>query len=88
MTENKSEKSFLWKGLGMVWQLGYTIAIPLTILALLGRWLDKKLDSSPLLLLVGILLSVIVSSIGVWRKIAQLTKELEELAPSKPKKDK
>lgn len=66
MKNDKSNKSF--SALGLAFQLGYTIAIPLVVLALLGRFLDKKLGSSPFLLLLGILLSIGITSWLVWKK--------------------
>ncbi|MBI2638654.1 AtpZ/AtpI family protein [Candidatus Peregrinibacteria bacterium] len=66
-------KSTLWSALNLAWELGYTIAIPIVILGFGGAWLDKKLESSPLLLLAGIILSVIISSIAVYRKIKRIS---------------
>lgn len=62
----KSEKQF--SALGLAWELGYTIAVPLVIFALGGRFLDKKLGTSPWLLLAGILLSIAISSYIVYKK--------------------
>jgi len=62
----KSEKQF--SALGLAWELGYTIAVPLVALALFGRFLDKKLGTAPWLLLAGILVSIAVSSWLVYKK--------------------
>jgi len=62
----KLDKSF--SALSLAWQLGYTIAVPLVAFALGGRWLDKKLGTTPFLLLLGVLLAVAVSSWAVWKK--------------------
>jgi len=64
MTKNKDSFS----ALGLAWQLGYTIAVPLVALALLGRFLDKKLGTSPFLLLAGILVSIGVTTWLVYKK--------------------
>ncbi|MDD5489731.1 MAG: AtpZ/AtpI family protein [Candidatus Moranbacteria bacterium] len=61
-----SDKQF--SALGLAWELGYTIAVPLVALAILGRFLDKKLGTAPWLLLAGILVSVTVSSWAVYKK--------------------
>lgn len=66
-----------WSALSLAWELGYTIAIPIVVLALLGRFLDKKLGSSPFLLLAGIFLSLIITSIGITKKTMKVMKELE-----------
>jgi F0F1-type ATP synthase assembly protein I len=70
--KNKPDSS--WSSLGLAWELGYMIAIPLILFALAGRFIDKKLGTSPFLLLLGILLSIGVTSWMVYRK----TKEIIE----------
>ncbi len=66
MKPEKNDKQF--SALGLAWNLGYTIAVPLVVLALAGRYLDKKLGTSPWILLAGILLSIAVSSWLVYKK--------------------
>lgn len=66
-----------WSALSFAWELGYTITVPLVIFALLGRFLDKKLHSSPWILLAGILISVIVSSIAVYFKATKIIQEIK-----------
>lgn len=56
----------------LAWELGYTIAIPIVLLALLGRWADRMLGTSPWLLLLGVLLSTVISSFIVYRKISRI----------------
>jgi F0F1-type ATP synthase assembly protein I len=68
----------LFSALGLAWELGYTIAVPLVVLALLGRLADKQFGTSPWLLLVGILLSIVASTMLVLRK----TKAIMEAANS------
>jgi F0F1-type ATP synthase assembly protein I len=72
------EKKALWQGLSLAWQLGYTIAIPLIIFALLGRFLDKRYETSPLFLLGAIFLSLIVSGVGIYKKVFEIIKDLEQ----------
>ncbi|MEK7516510.1 MAG: AtpZ/AtpI family protein [Patescibacteria group bacterium] len=61
-----------WSALALAWELGYTIAIPIVIFAIGGRFLDKKLGSSPIFLLLGILLALIVSGVGVYRRTKRI----------------
>lgn len=58
--------------LSLAWELGYSIAVPLVIFALLGRWLDKKLATSPWLFLLGVVLAVSISSYLVYRKTMEI----------------
>ena len=72
MKNEKSDKQF--SALGLAWNLGYTIAVPLVALALGGRFLDKKLGTTPWLLLLGILVSIAVSSYLVYKKTLDILK--------------
>lgn len=71
------EKNNTWSVLSLAWQLGYTIAAPLVVLALLGRLLDKRFGTSPWFLLAGIILSIILSTIAIYFKTAKILKETE-----------
>lgn len=68
----------IWYALGLLGHLGFIIALPLVILGLIGRYLDKKFDSSPWLLLAGLFVSMIISGVAVYRKTIQITKQLED----------
>ena len=68
-----------WRqALSLLGQLGYVIAIPLVILALAGRFLDKKLNTSPWLLIVGMLFALTISTFWVYRKTADIMKDAVE----------
>lgn len=58
----------------LAWELGYTIAIPIVVFALAGRWADKQLETSPWLLLAGVVVSVLISSSLVYRKVKNILK--------------
>lgn len=71
MTDQKKNEVMsksTFQALGLAWELGYTITVPLVIFALLGRLADKWLGSSPWLLLLGVFLSIIISTWLVYRK--------------------
>ena len=68
MKEKVSTNENSWSAVSLAWELGYSIAIPLVGLALVGRFLDKKLGTSPWLILTGILISILVSSYLVYKK--------------------
>lgn len=54
--------------IGFAFDLGFSIIIPLVIFAFGGRWLDVKFDSSPLFLIIGLLVSLVFTGIAVYRK--------------------
>lgn len=68
----KSDDLPLWSALNLAWELGYTIALPIVILGIGGAWVDKKLGTSPALLLIGIALSLIISGVSVYRKVKDI----------------
>lgn len=65
-------KNNLWAVINLAWELGYLIALPIAILGLGGAWLDKKMATSPLFLLLGIIFSIVISSVAIYRKIKML----------------
>lgn len=60
------------KALRLVFDLGYTIAIPLIFFALGGRLLDRKFETSPLFLLVGIFAALAASGYGIYKKVQSI----------------
>ena len=70
--EHNHEENDTWSALGLAWELGYTIAVPIVVFALAGRLLDRKLGTAPWLLLVGIFLSLGVTSWLVYKKTAKI----------------
>ncbi len=68
----------------LAWELGYMIALPLVIFALIGRYFDTRFHSSPIFILVGIFFAFFISSYFVWQKTSTLYQEIDHL--SSPKK--
>lgn len=65
-------KSNLWAAVSLAWELGYLIALPIIILGFGGAWLDKKLGTTPAFILTGMFLSLIISGVGVYRKVKSI----------------
>jgi LPXTG-motif cell wall-anchored protein len=78
MPEENKEKTSFFKALGLAWEMGYIIAVPLVILAVIGRLLDRKLSSSPILLLIGILLAMVISGVLVFRRTKRIMDEVKK----------
>lgn len=66
--EEISKKAELVK---FAYDLGISICIPLVILAGLGIWADKKFQTKPLFMIVGLLLSLITTGISINKKIKE-----------------
>ncbi len=69
LTPESSKKIKVWS---LAFQIGYTIAIPIIVFALIGRFADKYLNTSPIFLLLGILISIFVSSFIVYKKVGEI----------------
>ena len=67
----------IWQISGFALELGFIIAIPLVVFALLGRFLDKRFVTSPLALLAGIFISLVVTAIGVYKKTKEITGQMD-----------
>jgi len=63
--------------LSLLGQLGYMIAIPAVIGAAGGAWLDKRFDTSPLFILLGIALAIASSSLWIWTFIKKVQDHME-----------
>lgn len=63
------------------WELGYSIAIPLVLFALAGRLLDRHFNTSPLFLLLGVLLSLVITSLWLTRIAKRMLSEIEKESP-------
>ncbi len=75
------QRKALWQALGMAWELGYTIAVPLVIFALAGRWADGRFHTKPWLFLAGVVLAIIATSILLVRKFTRIIREFNTPKP-------
>lgn len=64
--------------LAFAWELGYSIALPLVGSAFGGRWLDARFGTTPALLLIGITISIIISTVIIVRKTSRLLHDAEK----------
>jgi len=55
------------QALTLVGQVGYTVAIPLLVFIALGAFLDDRLSTGPLFLLLGLALGMLVSFYSLYR---------------------
>lgn len=66
----KSPSTF--SALSLALKLGYIIAIPAVIFVLFGRFADTHFGTSPLLLIIGLLLALTTSSLAIFREIRKI----------------
>ncbi len=65
----------------MVWNVIASIAVPTTLLALGGRWLDQRLSSSPWMTILGLLAALGISYLLVIRQAKQIAETLKTPKP-------
>jgi F0F1-type ATP synthase assembly protein I len=51
----------------MAWNLAWTMLFSLLLPLLAGIWLDRKLDTAPLFILIGAVLGILAATLGVAR---------------------
>ncbi|MBP9748715.1 AtpZ/AtpI family protein [Patescibacteria group bacterium] len=76
--QQKEQKTPLQQALVIGWELGYSIAIPIVLLALGGRLLDRHFGTSPLFLLAGVLISLVTSTIWLIHIAKRLLSDIEK----------
>lgn len=55
------------EALSLALNLGWTMLFSLLIPLLIGLWLDNRLNTSPLFVLIGALLGILAATVGVAR---------------------
>lgn len=64
-----------WQALSFVWDVLLAIAVPVVLLALGGRWLDRKLHTSPLFTAVSFLPALAIAFTLILRRARDLQKK-------------
>ncbi len=88
--EKEEEKSRVWIALGLAWNVGYMIVIPMILFGVGGVLLDKYWGTTPIFIFVGFLLGMTSAMIIVFKKTKDLVvtgvktkREKDELGSSK-----
>ncbi|MBI4280643.1 AtpZ/AtpI family protein [Candidatus Uhrbacteria bacterium] len=74
-----NDRAYLFFALRVMGEISYLIAIPVILLALLGKWLDERFLTAPKFLIAGFALAAFISGYAVWRRAKALGKEYQEL---------
>jgi hypothetical protein len=75
-TEKEKRKAIeKWEIIGLAWDLGYIIALPLVVLALAGKWVDKHYHhETPWVTLIGIVLALVTTTIWLVNRLKKYIK--------------
>lgn len=58
--------------------LGFQFAVAIVLFVLLGQWIDKKLETSPVFLLIGVFVGGSAAFYNLYRKITAAQKADDE----------
>lgn len=74
-----NDRKYWLFALRIVGDFGATIAIPVVVLAYLGKRLDVRYNTPPWLLITGFIVAALVSGIMIYRKAKRYGKEYQEM---------
>jgi len=72
-----------WYIVRLLGEVGFTIAIPLVVLILTGRWLDVKLGTKVVFTLLAMPCALIISSLAIYKKIKTISQIDDQKNPKK-----
>lgn len=78
MPESEKDGFKTFYALSLAWQLGFLIAVPIGGFLILGFWLDKKFNTSPLSLIIGVILGIVITIYEVYHLLVPLIKNNQE----------
>jgi hypothetical protein len=61
-----------WQVVGLAFELGYIIALPILFFALLGKYLDNLWHTDPWLKIAGVILALASSTVWLVRRFSDL----------------
>ncbi len=68
----KNQEMSPWKAYALVGEIGYLIAIPAFLFGFGGAYLDKYLHTSPLFLILGLVIALVSSMMAVRRTVRRM----------------
>jgi ATP synthase protein I len=57
----------LMEAVGVLSGMGFVIAVPIVVFAIVGHYLDGVIHTQPFLLLLGLLLGLVTGIVGAYR---------------------
>jgi F0F1-type ATP synthase assembly protein I len=76
-----------WRGIGLLIQLSWLFAFSVLVPLLLGIWLDRTLQRSPLFLLIGAATGIIAGTVGSVRIATRAIAEAERARKGHERKE-
>lgn len=77
--KNQSERRYYLFALRIVGDFGASIAVPVVLCALLGKYIDGKVGHAPLFTILGFVLAALISGKIIYTKAKKYGKEYQQL---------
>ncbi|MBI2636916.1 MAG: AtpZ/AtpI family protein [Parcubacteria group bacterium] len=78
-----SDRSYYLFAFRIIGDFGATIAVPVVLFALAGRWLDERYHGGWLFTVLAFILAALLSGIIIYRKAEQYGQEYQKLGDRK-----
>lgn len=75
----KSDRRYWLLGLRIAGEFGASIAAPVIILSIIGRYLDRKFGTSPYFLVGSFALAFVVSAVFIYKRAKYFDKLYKEI---------
>lgn len=72
---NSQSRTSFYSMLSLAWDLGFSISLPIVGGALLGQFLDRRLETTPRITLSLIFLGIIVASANIYLVLKKVSRE-------------
>lgn len=70
----KRQRGLIAQAVGFAWDFGVIVVLPLVVLAILGRYLDRRYGTEPWIFLGAVVLSIVITTVLVVMKLSKIIK--------------
>lgn len=71
----KTGAAAAFDAISLVSQLGFSIAVPIVLMALLGNWIDKKIGTTPWIFILFLMIGIVAGFVSAYKQIMTVTKK-------------
>ena len=72
MSDNRKNLVEKYKIVGLAFELGFIIALPLITFLLLGKYLDGRFNTNPFFKIAAVVLALTVTTVWLTRRFAEI----------------
>jgi len=78
LKEQRKEKRSIWSGFGMFGIIGWSVAVPTVLGAVLGRWLDVHHPGKHVYTLALLLGGLVIGCFNAWYWVSKEMRDMED----------